>query len=382
MVASMSDQTTTNDQAVSNTESVVHTPSTDSIVAPSPRGGGKGLTITALLASLIALGGAGFTIYQGQLKDQSQSNKILVGVNSIGSDVKVLAERIVQLQREQQQLASASVTKEVLQTRLLEAENQSDLAFRDLRDEQSTIRDAFAKVAKRTERSADKLAVEEVSQLLKLANNSAVFANDKKGAINALRLADSQLKQLADPRFSVVRRTINEEIASLEAVASADITTLTSDINLLAKRISQLPLENEPQVVGEFALAEPSQSSPISAGSELKKMWLEALDVVKIKRIDQPPKPLLAPEQRYFLDQNIILKLSTAELAVLQSRPDIYQRSLESAVAWLEDYYDPRDKNVRDVIDTLHQLKRQSIGNELPPVVKSYDALQGIKGGN
>ena len=98
-VVSMSDQTTTNDQAASNIESVVNTPNANAMVAPAPKGGGKGIAITALLASLIALGGAGFTVYQGQLKDQTQSNKVLTGVNSIGSDVKVLAERIGQLQR-------------------------------------------------------------------------------------------------------------------------------------------------------------------------------------------------------------------------------------------------------------------------------------------
>ena len=345
--------------------------------------GGKGIAVIALLASLIALAGSGFTVYNSHFKAQGDTNKLLTGVNSIGGDVKVLAERVTQLQRDQQKIEQSSVSEEQLQTRLLEASNQSDLALRDIKQVQTTLQDAFTKVSERTERSADKFALEEVSQLLKLANNSAVFSNDKKAAITALRLADSQLKQLSDPRYAAVRRTINQEIGSLEASESVDVPTLTSKINLLSNRITSLPLENEPPVVdGQVKVVNEEPETELTASSELKKLWATVLDTVKIRRVDQPPRPLLEPEQRYFLDQNIVLKLNTAELAVLQTRPETYQRSIQDALAWLNEYYDPRDQNVKDVIAQLENLKSQSFGQDLPSIVGSYDALQRIKGGN
>jgi len=348
----------------------------------NPKGGGKGLGIVAILLALLALGGSAFNLYTAHFAGQAGENRLLTGVNSIGGDVKVLAERMNQLQRTQQQFEQSAVSKEQLQTRLLENSSQTDLALRDIKQSQSNLQSSIEKLTANNERGADKLALDEVSQLLKLANNSAVFSNDSVSAINAMKLADSQLQQLADPRYAVVRRAINQEINELEAVDLVDVTSLTAKLNALAKRIPSLPLENEPPVTGTEIIVAPEQAEETTVKSELHKLWVMVVNTVKIQRIDQPPKPLLQPGQRYFLDQNIQLKLSTAELAVMQSKPSVYQRNLDEALRWLLDYYDPRDDDVKKVVADLRQLKSMELVVELPSVAGSYDALQRIKGGN
>lgn len=350
--------------------------------AASTKSGGKGLGLFAILLSLLALGASGYLVYQAEFDGIEQENKLFMGVTSIGSDVAVLAERMEQLQRAQRSVEKNTVSSDQLKTRLLESSNQNDLVFRDIKEEQKNLRGTLERLSTDAERGGDKLALEEVSQLLKLANNSAVFAGDKNSAINALKLADSQLKQLSDPRYSVVRRTINQEIGVLEAIESVDVVGVTSKLDALANKIASLPLENEPPVVGELEIAHHTDDEPMTFASELKKLWVDTLNTVKIKRIDQPPKPLLAPEQRYFLDQNIQLKLNTAELAVLKGQSEIYKRSLAAAIVWLQDYFDPRDADVRQVISDLQGLANQALGGELPSVAGSYDQLQRIKGGN
>lgn len=350
--------------------------------AASTKSGGKGLGLFAILLSLLALGASGYLVYQAEFDGIEQENKLFMGVTSIGSDVAVLAERMEQLQRAQRSVEKNTVSSDQLKTRLLESSNQNDLVFRDIKEEQKNLRSTLERLSTDAERGGDKLALEEVSQLLKLANNSAVFAGDKNSAINALKLADSQLKQLSDPRYSVVRRTINQEIGVLEAIESVDVVGVTSKLDALANKIASLPLENEPPVVGELEIAHHTDDEPMTFTSELKKLWVDTLNTVKIKRIDQPPKPLLAPEQRYFLDQNIQLKLNMAELAVLKGQSEIYKRSLAAAIVWLQDYFDPRDADVRKVISDLQGLANQTLGGELPSVAGSYDQLQRIKGGN
>ncbi len=359
-------------------------PSTQTPLAPAApvKSGGKGLAWLALLVSLLAIGGSGYQFYLTQIVKQSDALNLVTGVNQIGSDVKVLAERINQLQREQQTFAQNTVSKETLQTNLLQASNQNDLALRDIKQAQRNVDDTLKKLAANAERGADKLALDEVSQLLKLANNSAVFSRDRVSAINALKLADSQLQQLADPRYAVVRRSINAEITELEAIASVDISRVTAQLGAAAKRVPGLPLENEPPVVGQLSVAEPAEAQEISFSDEMSKLWVMVVNTVKIKRIDQPPKPLLAPEQRYFLDQNIQLRLATAELAVMQNQAEVYKRNVNSALEWLLDYYDPRDSEVKAVVAELRELVEQPMAPELPSIAGSYDQLQRIKGGN
>ncbi len=343
---------------------------------------GKGLSIFAILLSLVAIGGGAYNFYQAELADRGSQNKVLAGVSGIGSDVKVLAERMNQLRRDQDSLSGSAVTKNELKTNLLEVNTNTESALKGVAETQKVVEGALEKIAQSSQRSADKLAIDEVSQLLKLANNSAVFAGDKDSALNALRLADTQLKQLADPRYSVVRRTITQEIETLEAISTVDVATLSAALNALAKRVPDLPLENEPPAVERVAMAEVSNDEPFSVRSELKKLGAMMVNAVSVSRVDQPPKPLLSPEQRFFLDQNIQLKLNTAELAIMQQRPAIYERSVEEALTWLLDYYDPRDAGVKDVADRLRTLKQQDLAIELPSIAKSYDQLQQIKGGN
>lgn len=343
---------------------------------------GKGLSVFAILLSLLAIGGGAYNFYLMQMAKQSDEVALVTGVTEIGSDVKVLAERMNQLQRSQQSVEQSAVSKEQLQTGLLQASNQTDLALRDIKQQQQGLTDTLSKLAANAERGADTLALTEVSQLLKLANNSAVFSGNRDGAINALKLADSQLKQLADPRYAVVRRAINEEISALDALVTVDVTSLTAKLSAAAKQVPLLPLENEPPVAGQVLVAEPEQTEDITFVSEMKQLWVMALNTVKIKRIDEPPKPLLAPEQRYFLDQNIQLKLNTAELAVMQNKPEVYRRNVEAALSWLLEYYDPRDDGVIKLADELRALKEQPLGIDLPSISGSYDQLQRIKGGN
>jgi len=220
----------------------------------SSKSGGKGLSAFAILLSLAALGGTGYNFYLTQVAKQSDAVSLVSGVSEIGSDVKVLAERMNQLQRSQQSVEQAAVSKEQLKTSLLEASNQNDLAFRDIAQQQQGLQETLEKFAANTERGADKLALDEVSQLLKLANNSAVFSGDRNSAINALKLADSQLKQLADPRYAVVRRTLNAEIAQLEAIETVDVSSVTAKLSSAANRVPSLPLENEPPVAGQITI--------------------------------------------------------------------------------------------------------------------------------
>ncbi len=351
--------------------------------APSPmptptKGSGKGLNIFAILLSLLALGGTGFTWYQTQLSKVASNTSLAVGVTEIGGQISRIGDSVRQLQKEQTGL----VTQEELTTRILESNVAVESKFRDLSAAQSDINESLEKLNTDLEKGVDEFVIDEVSQLLKLANNSAIFSNDSSSAINALTLADIQLKELADPRYAVVRRKINTEIELLKSVKQVDTEKATAQLSSIANTIPSLKLENEPPAKENIKLvAESAAEEKITWRTELNKIWKDIINSVQIQRVDQPPKPLLAPTQRYFLDQNIQLSLSKAELALLQNKSAVYSQSLTTAEQWLNDYFDLKNQDVQSVLQQLSALKAEPVGVELPAIADSYDTLQSIKGG-
>jgi len=339
---------------------------------------GKGLSIFAILLSLIALAGAGYTWYENNFKRFQQDSKLAVGVAEIGGQVTRIGDSVSRLQTDQTNV----VTQEQLTTKILESNSAVDLQLRDVKAKQETVLTALDKINSDLQTGVNSYVVDEVSQLLKLANNSALFAGDAELAIKALRLADVQLKEMADPRFSIVRRKINDEIGVLGNIQQIDIESLTSQLQALADKVPDLKLENERPAVETIVLeAQVREEEKTSVKGALKEFLADLVNVAAVQRIDQPPKPLLTPDQRYFLNQNLQLQLAKAELGVLQKRPLVYTQSLDAALKWLNDYFDPNDDDVNKAIAEITQLRSQPIMIELPPVSDSYDILQTIRGG-
>ena len=344
------------------------------VVAPV-KGGGRGLAVVAILFSLAALGGTGYNFYSSQIQSLGDETGLAVKITEIGGNVNRLGDSISRLQSQQDR----TVSKEQLSTRLLESSSAVDLRFRDVDQSQSELFSAVAKINSELSNGINDFVIAEVSQLLKLANNSALFSSDSRSAIKALQLADIQLKEMADPRYSVVRRKINEEIALLESIEQVDIESATVKLKSLANRIPSLALENDVPAISEVVVEVEDKPQGLKAG--LKEMWADVVNYNSVQRIDQAPKPLLVPEQRYFLNQNIQLQLAKAELGLVQNRASVYTESLNVATTWLNEYFDLRNTDVKEVLAQIEELKRISLANELPEISGSYSLLQTIKGG-
>ena len=357
------------------------TPSTTEDVAKATvvvqKSGGKGLSVFAILLSLAALGGAGYNWYDANIQGKLDEASVAVSVAEIGGQVARIGDSVSSLQTQQNNV----VTQEQLVTRFLETNSATDLRFRDIKQSQQLLSDSLTNISGELERGVDQFVVDEVSQLLKLANNTVLFTGNVGSASNALKLADLQLKELADPRYSVVRKKINEEIAALDGVEQVDIESVSVQLKSLSDRIPSLKLENDTPTVGDADIALEVDEQAVGLKATAKKMLNDLIELVQIQKIDKAPKPLLAPEQRYFLDQNIQLKLAKAELSLVQNRALMYGASLDEAAVILNDYFDTNNVAVRDAQSKLLELKKIKLGQDLPNITGSYTLLQSIKGG-
>lgn len=349
-------------------------------VAEAPaKSAGRGLSVVAILLSLLALGGTGYSFYKSEILSRDDDTQLAIKITEIGGSISRLGDSISHVQNEQNNAALNVVSKEQLTTRLLETKSDVDLRFRDIEQGQSELLSAVAKINNDLNSGVNDFVIAEVSQLLKLANNSALFSSDTRSAIKALQLADIQLKELADPRYSLVRRKINEEIALMEGIAQVDIESVTVKLKSIANRIPSLALENDVPAISDVVIETEEEPQGIKAG--LKEIWADLVNYNSVQRIDQAPKPLLVPEQRYFLNQNIQLQLAKAELGLVQNRDSVYSDSLNVATTWLNEYFDLRNEEVQDVLKQINDLKEISLSQELPSISGSYSELQSIKAG-
>lgn len=382
-------ESSTTDVPVSNTESpssdngsnqamknaVEHYPS-----QPMPaKSGGKVLSVFAILLSIAALAGSAFTWYQTQMLGLQEESKLAVGVSDIGAQVSRIGDTVARLKQDQQGV----VSEDQLEAKMTVLSTNLSNKMKEVADQQQAFNSSVEKISQRLEEGVGQYTLAEAEQLLKLANNSLIFANDYDSASNALKLADSQLQKLSDPRLVNVRSQITQELTLLENTTKVDVTAISSKLNTLAKLVPSLPLANEPD---ERVIENQSDEAvDVQQNSGVKgffsEVWQDVLSHVSIQRIDQPPKPLLAPEQRYFLNQNIQLSLAKAEYALMRQEAEIFKRGVGDATTWLRDYFDLKNPEVGSVLNQLDEIAATKIETTKPDISGSYRALQNIVGG-
>lgn len=104
-------------------------------------------------------------------------------------------------------------------------------------------------------------------------------------------------------------------------------------------------------------------------------------ELVRVSRIDRPEAALLAPEQVFFLRENIKLRLLNARLGLLARQMEQAQSDLLSTEQALERYFDRNDGVVENALKSLGQLRAEVAKSELPRPDESLAALATAAGG-
>ncbi|MBC7444243.1 MAG: uroporphyrinogen-III C-methyltransferase, partial [Polaromonas sp.] len=107
----------------------------------------------------------------------------------------------------------------------------------------------------------------------------------------------------------------------------------------------------------------------------LASLWFEARQLLRVSRIDQPEAALLAPEQAFFLRENLKLRLLNARLALLSRQTDAARGDLLNASTWLGRYFDPAARKTQAALQLLAQVQGQLKNTELPRLDETLAAL-------
>jgi len=278
--------------------------------------------------------------------------------------------------------------------RIETASNQAQESLADtqkeiktLKETQDTIRASLDKINTDLVRNRMEWALTETEQLLVIANNRLQLAHDVHSALAALRAADEQLKMLANPKLLPVRRELAREIAQLESLDKTDISGITLRLATMADNVDRLPLAldiRQAESAQNQTSGKPGNVQVAAAESgwrqTARSMWHDILSLVRIRDNVTSQRPLLPPEQQYFLRENLRLMLYSAQQALLQGSIATYQQDLKSAQRILKDYFDVNTQVVIAMENDLGQLLSMKIVTELPDISASLTTLRRLSG--
>jgi uroporphyrin-3 C-methyltransferase len=110
-------------------------------------------------------------------------------------------------------------------------------------------------------------------------------------------------------------------------------------------------------------------------------VWSEVKSLVRVTRIDHPEAMLLAPEQSFFVRENLKLRLLNARLALLSRQFDTAQSDLQIAQATIDRYFDRSSRRVALESEIVKQVSSQARHVVVPRPDETLAALAAATAG-
>lgn len=236
----------------------------------------------------------------------------------------------------------------------------------------------------------------EVEQAVTLAAQQLQLAGNVQIAVLALQTADAQLARLDRPQHLPLRKALAKEISQLAALPLADIGGISVRLEQAIGGIDKLPLAPHghlPEARDDTAKAaavsnEAIAAAPAEAVSWWQQAWLQQVwhdlwqemkGMVRIQRFDGKDVVLLAPEQAYFLRENIKLRLLNARLALLARDQWTFRNELGETDKLLQRYFLVDDPAVQALRAQLGKMSLTELVIELPSLGESLRAVQSLR---
>jgi uroporphyrin-III C-methyltransferase len=257
-------------------------------------------------------------------------------------------------------------------------------------------------------RSRDENVVVDIEASIRVALQQNAITGSAEPLVATLKQSDERLARYNQPRLEGVRRAITRDLDRVKAVSVTDIATLTIKLDDAVRMVDELPLLSaaEPRArSGLGAGAGVGMGAGVGAGVGLGasggigrptldnmaapaakpavpppgigtlawfrdlgeawdalwgRIWLEVKSLVRVTRIDQPDAMLLAPEQAFFLKENLKLRLLNARLALLSRQFETAQADLKLAQASLDRYFDKTARRTVLAAELIRQVATQA----------------------
>ncbi len=231
-------------------------------------------------------------------------------------------------------------------------------------------------------RSRDENLVVDIESAIRLAQQQAQLTGSVQPLLAALNSAEQRLTKVAQPRLAPVLRAVTRDIERIKATAVADMPALLFKLDELVHVVDTLPLLN---AVGQLAKEKPVPVVATSSWAKaismswwekvLSDIWDDTRTLVRVSRIDRPEASLLAPDQSFFVRENLKLRLLNARLGLLARHFDVVQSDMKQANDDLSHYFDMQTRQGQTTLALAREVLAQSKQIEIPRVDDTLTAL-------
>lgn len=321
--------------------------------------------------------------------------------------VKALERELVQRQESSQRdAAEARAAARTAQDMAKEATARSAMLEARVAEaamQRSQVEELLQSVA----RSRDENVVADVEAAIRVAVQQSAITGSAEPLVGTLKQAEERLARYNQPRLERVRRAVARDLERVKAQGAVDISTLTARLDEAVRLVDELPLvavappldarakpAAAPAVAkrtvapasGLAASAASAASAPAAqddwraramawwrhstgqAGDELRSL-------VRVTRIERPESALIAPDQQFFVRENLKLRLLNARLALFARQFEIAQADLRDASAMVDRYFDRSSKRVIAAAEVLRQVGLQARQGPMPRPDETLAAL-------
>jgi uroporphyrin-3 C-methyltransferase len=290
-----------------------------------------------------------------------------------------------QLARQSQEAGNSAVEARAMarQAQELARETAARQAVLDTKlGEVALQRSQVEELVQSLSRSRDENMLVDIESGLRLAQQQAQVTGSAEPLLAALRSADQRLERGGQPRLSRVRSAVLRDIERIKSGSLTDMPAVMARLDELVRQVDELPLANAVGSRVGTAPAKGGSPAPLAWWQQaLAQIQEEARALVRVSRIEQPESALLAPDQSFFLRENVKLKLLNARLSLLSRQTDSARADVTSAIDSLRKYFDGSSRKTQAALAQLQQLQGQLRAVELPRIDETLAVLSTAAAG-
>lgn len=303
-----------------------------------------------------------------------------------------------QLQRVQDQIArqSADTGSQAVEAKAaskqaeeLARETAAKLAMTDAKvSEVAMQRSQLEELMTGLTRSRDENLVLDIDSAIRLGMQQSQLTGSVQPLVAALKSAQQRLSKVSNPRLAPLQRAIARDAERIQTASAIDTPGLLLKIDELVRVVDALPMLNAVGTAAPKAASkvetEPSWARAISMNWWERvwgDFWGDVRGLVRVSRVDRPEASMLAPDQNYFVRENLKLRLLNARLGLIARQFEAAQSDLTLVVTDLGKYFDTQSRQGQMAIGLAREVLAQSKHTELPRVEDTLNALATASAG-
>ncbi len=279
-----------------------------------------------------------------------------------------------------QHLSSQRIDQQIstLKQQQSEITAQNEEQINNIHSSQENLRHNLTNLIRNNQHLRNDWLMAEAEYLIQLANHRLLLEKDVATALVALKAADTRLAEVADPALLNVRKILANDIQTLNNIPTIDLAGLSVTLSALSNNIPNLPLRTPDPKTHKINQAEKTPaSSDIKNIQELPAaIWKDIKSLIIIRNHQKPLQPLLAPNQHFFLVQNLALLLEQSRLALLNGHNEIYHERLATTEKWIKLYFDTEHNVTRNMLASIAELQKFDIDPPLPDISSTFSAIK------